>query len=147
MLAAFGAFAVNVAIAQAPSAASLSDSALEARTSEIAARLRCPVCQGESIQDSPAELAQQMRAVVKQQLSEGRSREEIEAYFVARYGEWILLEPTMTGLNKALYAFPIVLVLGGLALIVVLVKRWTSAPAEASAEEPAADADSLAGRA
>ena len=104
------------------------DSALEARTSALASRLRCPVCQGESIQDSPSELAQNMRAVVREQLRAGKSPQEIEAYFVSKYGEWILLEPSMTGLNVLLYVFPVLLVVGGLALVVVLVRRWTAPP-------------------
>ncbi len=105
---------------------SAADSVLDARTSALAATLRCPVCQGESIQDSPATLAVEMRAVVRDQLREGKSEDEIKAYFVSKYGEWILLEPTMTGLNVALYAFPVVLVLGGLAVIAILVRRWST---------------------
>lgn len=111
------------------SAAVSADSALDARTAEVAATLRCPVCQGESIQDSPSELAQNMRAVVKDQLRAGKTPEEIKAYFVSKYGEWILLEPTMSGLNILLYAFPIVLVVGGLAIVAMLVRRWTAPPA------------------
>ena len=101
------------------------DSILEARTAAVAATLRCPVCQGESIQDSPATLAQQMRSVVKERLRSGESEDEVKAYFVARYGEWILLEPRMTGLNIALYALPVILIVGGLILVTYLVKRWT----------------------
>jgi cytochrome c-type biogenesis protein CcmH len=109
------------------------DSVLEARTREIAAVLRCPVCQGESIQDSPAQLALQMREVVREQLRDGRTPDEIKAYFVARYGEWILLEPQMKGFNVLLYAFPVVLLVGGLAVFAVVVKRWTTAPPGANA--------------
>jgi cytochrome c-type biogenesis protein CcmH len=118
-----------------PPASAEADSSLEARTTALASRLRCPVCQGESIQDSPSELAQQMRAVVRDQLRAGRTPDEIEAYFVSKYGEWILLEPKMTGFNVLLYAFPVLLVAGGLALIVVLVRRWSApqAPAAPSA--------------
>ena len=112
----------------APARAPASDSALEARTSAIAATLRCPVCQGESIQDSPASLAREMRAVVKDKLRAGESPEQIKAYFVARYGEWILLEPTTKGLNLALYALPVALVVGGLTLVVILVRRWSTPP-------------------
>jgi cytochrome c-type biogenesis protein CcmH len=101
------------------------DAELEARTTAVASTLRCPVCQGESIQDSPSQLAQQMRAVVRDRLRAGESPEQIKAYFVGRYGEWILLEPKMTGLNIVLYVLPVVLVLGGLALVVMLVRRWT----------------------
>lgn len=103
------------------------DSALEARTTAVASTLRCPVCQGESIQDSPSELAQQMRAVVRDRLRSGETPEQVKAYFVSRYGEWILLEPKMTGLNIVLYVLPVVLILGGLGLIVILVRRWTRA--------------------
>jgi cytochrome c-type biogenesis protein CcmH/NrfF len=106
-------------------AVSREDAELEARTTAVASTLRCPVCQGESIQDSPAELAQDMRAVVREQLREGRTPDEIKAYFVSKYGEWILLEPAMTGLNVLLYVFPVVLVVGGLALVVLLVRRWS----------------------
>ncbi len=116
------------ATVRAPATASqeAAEDELEARTSAVAATLRCPVCQGESIQDSPADLAQDMRALVREQLREGRTPEEVRAFFVGRYGEWILLEPKMRGLNILLYAFPVVLVLGGLAAVVVLVRKWTA---------------------
>lgn len=114
----------------APANAIGADSALEAQTTAVASTLRCPVCQGESIQDSPSELAGQMRAVVRDRLRKGESPDQVKAYFVSRYGEWILLEPKMTGLNVALYALPVILVVGGLVLIVFLVRRWTR-PAEA----------------
>lgn len=93
----------------------------------MAATLRCPVCQGESIQDSPSALAQDMRAVVRDQLRAGKTPGEVKAYFVSKYGEWVLLEPTKTGLNILLYVLPVVLVVGGLVLVGVLVRRWTAA--------------------
>ncbi len=108
-----------------PRATASSDSALEARTTAVASTLRCPVCQGESIQDSPSELAQQMRAVVRDKLRAGETPEQIKAYFASRYGEWILLEPKMTGLNVVLYVLPVVLILGGLAMVIYLVRKWT----------------------
>jgi cytochrome c-type biogenesis protein CcmH len=129
------AVASGVAAQQATPPGALPDSVLEARTSAVAATLRCPVCQGESIQDSPAELAQEMRSVVKDMLREGRTPDEIRAYFVGRYGEWILLEPAMTGLNVLLYAFPIVVVLVGGVVVFMLVRRW-SRPAPPTADAP-----------
>ena len=72
------------------------DSLLESRTTELARELRCPVCQGLSIQDSPSELSQQMRALVKEQIVSGKSDEDVLAYFVSKYGEWILLAPDVT---------------------------------------------------
>lgn len=114
--------------ATAPAAApgNAADADLEDRTTAVASTLRCPVCQGESIQDSPSQLAQDMRELVREQLRAGKMPEEVRAYFVGRYGEWILLEPRMTGLNVLLYVFPVALVLGGLALVVVLVKKWST---------------------
>ena len=116
------------------------DTALEERTSAVAATLRCPVCQGESIQESPSALAQQMRAVVRDRLRAGQTPDEVRAYFVSRYGEWILLEPTMKGLNVALYVLPVVLIGGGLVLVVFLVRRWT-APASTDPAPVTNDAD------
>lgn len=118
---------------RSPSRTTSADSGLEARTSAVAATLRCPVCQGESIQESPSALAQQMRAVVRDRLRAGESPDEVKAYFVSRYGEWILLEPTMTGLNIVLYVLPLLLVVGGLGLVAFLVRRWTR-PADADVE-------------
>jgi cytochrome c-type biogenesis protein CcmH len=109
-----------------PSAATVADSALEAQTAAVASTLRCPVCQGESIEDSPSDLARQMRAVVRDRLRAGETPDQVRAYFASKYGEWILLEPTMRGLNILLYAIPVLLVVGGLALVAFLVRRWTS---------------------
>lgn len=108
------------------------DSALEARTSAVASQLRCPVCQGLSIQDSPSELAQSMRSVVRDQLAAGKSPDQVKAYFVSKYGEWILLSPAPHGFNLLAYALPVLVVLGGGALIILAVRRWT-AGGEASA--------------
>ena len=102
------------------------DSALEARTSAVAGMLRCPVCQGLSIQDSPSELAQQMRALVRDQLAAGKTPDEVKAYFVTRYGEWILLAPPPHGFNLLAYAVPMLIVLGGGLGIAVAVRRWTA---------------------
>ncbi|HET9011269.1 MAG TPA: cytochrome c-type biogenesis protein CcmH [Gemmatimonadaceae bacterium] len=101
------------------------DSALEARTSAVASQLRCPVCQGLSIQDSPSELAQSMRSVVRDQLAAGRTPDEVKAYYVSKYGEWILLAPEASGFNLVAYLVPVVVVVGGILLIVVAVRRWT----------------------
>lgn len=105
------------------------DVALEEKTKAVASQLRCPVCQGLSIQDSPSDLSQQMRTVVKEQLASGRSEQEVKDYFISKYGEWILLEPQAHGFNLLIYAVPALLVLGGIAMVLLLVKRWTAAPA------------------
>ena len=102
------------------------DSALEARTSAVATQLRCPVCQGLSIQDSPSELAQQMRSLVRDQLAAGKTPDEVKAYFVSKYGEWILLAPKPRGFNLVAYAVPILVVGCGGAMITLAVRRWTA---------------------
>ena len=104
------------------------DSALERRTSEVASRLRCPVCQGLSVQDSPSQLAQELRAVVRDQLRAGKTPDEVTRYFVERYGEWVLLEPTRAGFNWLVYLLPLGLLLAGGGVIVLAVRRWTRAP-------------------
>lgn len=109
-------------LAQQPSD---SVAALEALTSQVAAELRCPVCQGLSIQDSPTELALEMRAVIRDQLAEGRSPEEVKEYFVSKYGEWILLQPKPEGFNLAVYALPIGGLLIGAVVVGLSVRRWT----------------------
>lgn len=121
--AALGALGTLGAVQQSPA-----DSVLEARTAEVAAQLRCPVCQGLSIQDSPSELSQQMRSVVKDQLRAGKSPDEVKAYFISKYGEWILLEPKPKGFNVLVYAMPILLVAVGLGWIVLAVRKWTHPP-------------------
>ncbi len=102
------------------------DSALEAQTRQLASELRCPVCQGLSLQDSPSELAQEMRNVVRGQLREGKTPNEVKQYFINRYGEWILMEPQAHGFNWLVYALPTLVLLGGLTVIYVALKRWTA---------------------
>ena len=118
------------------------DSILEARTREVASGLRCPVCQGLSIQASPSELAVQMKEVVRQQLKEGKSPDEVRAYFVSKYGEWVLLEPKASGMNLLVYVAPMVMVLGGAVLIWVLVRKW-SAAAPAAGDASVRDDDEV----
>lgn len=111
--------------------------ALDAATRKVASQLRCVICQGLSIEDSPSELAQSMRAVVRDMLAEGKTEAEIKAYFVERYGEWVLLEPSATGFNLAVYVLPVLALIGGAMLVWVLARRWSRADegAEAVATE------------
>lgn len=104
------------------------DSVIESQTRAVASQLRCPVCQGLSIEDSPSELSQQMRAVVRDQLRAGRSPEDVKRYFVSKYGEWILLSPQPHGVNTLVYALPLLALASGGLVIFVAVRRWTKAP-------------------
>ncbi|MGY1886939.1 cytochrome c-type biogenesis protein CcmH [Blastococcus sp. SYSU DS0753] len=90
---------------------------------EIAAGLRCPTCAGESAADSAAPAARGMRAVIAEQVAAGESPEEIRAWFVGRYGEWILLDPPREGVGWALVVLPGVALVGGVVAVGVLVSR------------------------
>jgi cytochrome c-type biogenesis protein CcmH/NrfF len=114
------------------------DTALEALTRSVAAQLRCPVCQGLSLADSPSELALEMKDVVRGQLAAGRTPDEVKAYFVAKYGEWILLEPPRRGVNLLAYALPAIALVGGLGVVWLALRRWTSGRAPAD-ESPATE--------
>lgn len=102
----------------------------------LAAELRCPVCQGLSLQDSPSELSQEMRDVIRAQLEEGRTKEEVKAYFVSKYGEWILMQPKAEGFNLAVYVLPVVGLLAGAAFLFLTARKWVrqGGAAEAQAE-------------
>ena len=66
-----------------------------------------------------------MRSLVREQLAAGRTPDEVKAYFVSRYGEWILLAPKASGFNLLAYAGPLLVVLGGAIVIALAVRRWT----------------------
>src|SRR5215813_11440720 len=91
---------------------------------EVAARLRCVVCQNLSVADSPSEMAGQMRAIIRERLAAGESPDEVQRYFVQRYGEWILLSPPRRGFNLLVWLLPLVFVIAGLVVVAVLVRQW-----------------------
>ncbi len=94
----------------------LSDPALEARARALSANLRCMVCQNQSIDDSDAELARDLRVLVRERLVAGDTDSEVIDYLVSRYGEFVLLKPRFSWQNLALWATPaVVLVIGGAA--------------------------------
>jgi cytochrome c-type biogenesis protein CcmH len=92
---------------------------------EVAAQLRCVVCQNLSVADSPSEMAQQMRAIVRERLGAGERPEQVLQYFVDRYGEWILLAPRRTGFTLLVWLAPAVAVGVGVGVVAVLLARWT----------------------
>lgn len=93
------------------------------RAHEVAAGLRCPVCLNLSVADSPSGLAREMRSEITTRLRAGASPEQIRAFFVDRYGDWILLEPPKRGLNLVPWAVPFVALIGGVAIWVTVVRR------------------------
>jgi cytochrome c-type biogenesis protein CcmH len=97
---------------------------LDEQARVISAELRCPVCQNLSVADSPSELAQEMRALVREQLEQGKSPEEIKKYFVSKYGDWVLLAPPAKGFGLLLWVLPAIGALAGIILVVVVTRRW-----------------------
>jgi cytochrome c-type biogenesis protein CcmH len=94
----------------------LPDPAQEAQAREIFREVRCLVCQNESIDDSDAELAQDLRLIVREQVKAGRSEAEIKRFLTDRYGEFVLLTPAFSLGNAALWLGPLLVVLAGVAL-------------------------------
>ena len=100
---------------------------LDEEAANIANHLRCPVCRGIPISESPAELAQDMMKEVREQLQQGKTEDEVLAYFEDRYGEWILLQPKPKGLNLSLWVLPGALLVGG-GIVLALVQQSQPAP-------------------
>lgn len=113
--------------------------ASEQNVNEVAAQLRCVVCQNLSVADSPSEMASQMRVIIRERLAAGERPEQVVQYFVDRYGEWILLAPRRQGFNLLVWLFPLAAVVTGLIVVAALLRRWTRRPGGAPAR-PAVDA-------
>jgi|SRR5579872_405112 cytochrome c-type biogenesis protein CcmH len=108
----------------------LSNPALEARARAISKQLRCMVCQNESIDESQAPLARDLRVLVRQRIMAGDSDTQIINFLVSRYGEFILLKPPLSWHTLALWgAPPALLILGILMIVVVERRRATGQPA------------------
>lgn len=144
----------GVALPAAPAAAQTVDGALDGierpaapgdpvrtaeidqRTAEIGATLRCPICRQQSVAESSSRIAREMQGVIRTMLMEGRTPEEIEAYFVEAYGPWILLKPRAEGMNLFVYAGPgLAFLLGGF-LVARRIRRGRSRDEEGH-DEPA----------
>jgi len=91
----------------------LKNPVLEARARDISSRLRCLVCQNQSIDDSNADLARDLRLLVRERLKKGDSNTEVMDFLVARYGEFVLLKPTFSLHNLVLWLTPLIGLLGG----------------------------------
>ena len=102
----------------------LSDPALEARARTLSAELRCMVCQNQSIDDSNADLAKDLRLLVRERITDGDSDEQVLNYILSRYGEFVLLKPRFSLRTLLLWGAPVLLILaGGVSLIVFARKR------------------------
>jgi cytochrome c-type biogenesis protein CcmH len=118
----------------------LSDPALEARARALSRELRCLVCQNESIDDSSADLAHDLRVLVRDRIEKGDTDRQALAYIVARYGEFVLLKPRFDLRNAALWGTPVVLLLaGGLFMLLGARRRREASPPLSSEEKKALD--------
>jgi cytochrome c-type biogenesis protein CcmH len=119
----------------------LSNPAQEARAETIGQQLRCLVCQNESIEDSNADLARDIRTIIRQQVVAGQSDRQIIAYMVQRYGNFILLKPPFDAMTALLWATPVIALLLGLSVAFFAVwqrkRRAASGPAPLSEAERA----------
>jgi cytochrome c-type biogenesis protein CcmH len=113
----------------------LSDPALEARARALSSELRCMVCQNQSIDDSDADLAHDLRVLVRERIKAGDDDEEVIAYVVSRYGEFVLLKPRFSLRNALLWTAPVLLLVGGCAFIVMGARRKRLATPALSADE------------
>ncbi|MFN7134917.1 MAG: cytochrome c-type biogenesis protein CcmH [Myxococcales bacterium] len=100
-----------------PKGAPLTGAALEQRTHEVGLLIRCPVCQGSSIADSPSDTAQNMKREVRDLLSQGFDEDQVLRYFELAYGEFVRLQPKAEGVNVLVWIGPGVLLLLGLGLV------------------------------
>ena len=123
------AFGINGTAREALPAAQ--DPVLEARMVKIASELRCLVCQNQTIADSHAALAVDLRHQVLEQLRQGRTDQQIIDYMTARYGDFVLYRPPLKGATYILWFGPGLLLLAGLASLILVLRRRSRMPAEA----------------
>jgi cytochrome c-type biogenesis protein CcmH len=96
------------------------------QTRTIAEELRCVVCQNLSVADSPSEMAQQMRGIIREQLAEGKTPQQIKDFFVSKYGEWVLLAPATHGFSLLVWVLPFVVLLVGIVFGLWCIRRWSA---------------------
>jgi cytochrome c-type biogenesis protein CcmH len=125
-----------------PKGAPLAGAALDEQAHKVSGLLRCPVCQGLSVADSPAEMAVNMKRQVRDLLSRGYTEEQILQYFELSYGQFVLLRPKFQGMNVLVWILPIAALLLGFAVVAFKIRKLSAKPVErqsppiASAEAP-----------
>ena len=127
--------AVLCLAAAADPADRLADPAKESRARGLFQETRCLVCQGESIDDSDADLARDLRQVIRGQVAAGRNNAQVRAFLAARYGEFVLFRPTLSLTNAALWGAPFVVALLGVGILILRKRPRGGAPALSGQEE------------
>ncbi|WP_225770935.1 cytochrome c-type biogenesis protein [Inquilinus sp. Marseille-Q2685] len=113
----------------------LADPALEARARTISQELRCLVCQNESIDDSNADLARDLRRIVRERLTAGDTDDQVVGFVTARYGDYVLLRPPLRAGTLVLWFGPVVLLFAAIAFLILRRRRRPAEAAPLSAEE------------
>lgn len=121
----------------------LPDPGLEARARALSKELRCPVCQNENIDDSDAQIAKTLREVIRARLVEGDSDAEVMAFVTDRFGEFVLLKPSLSGWNLLLWAAGPAMLLGGVAVAATTLRRRNRDEEDLSSEEQSRVAELL----
>lgn len=116
----------------------LKDPTLEKRARNLSQELRCMVCQNQSIDDSDAPLARDLRLLVRERLQDGYSDRQVMDYLIERYGDFVLLKPRLTAHTALLWALPMLALLGGGLGMVLFLRRQRNLAAAATAREATA---------
>ncbi|EJF86587.1 cytochrome c-type biogenesis protein [Bartonella rattimassiliensis] len=102
----------------------LTDTVLESRARDISSRLRCPVCRNQSIDDSDASLARDLRLLIREKLKMGYSNQQVVDFLVERYGEFILLKPPLNKTTWFLWFSPLMIIIIGASVIFLQLRRF-----------------------
>lgn len=128
-------------VTEAPAGQPLTGAALEEKTEEVASTVRCPVCQGLSVADSPTDSAQAIKRELRDLLAEGYSEDQVLGYLERSYGEFIRLAPKPEGFNLVVWFAPVLGVLAGLMLVARRMRRAGAGEAEAATDSVDAELD------
>ena len=115
------------------------EESLQKTARELYALIMCPICSGQTIGQSSTETSAQMRDLVLKKLRQGETKEEVLQYFASKYGERILAEPTKRGFNRMLWLLPFVIVIVAVAVISLLMRRWSRSTRDSVETEPRLD--------
>ncbi len=116
---------------------------LDDRVYAVARQLLCPVCAGQTVAESDATVAKEMRAIIREKLLAGENPEQILRYFVDQFGEGVLAEPPRHGVSLLLYLGPAAALCAGLAIAVIAIRRWTRGTSRTPAGGPPVDSAEL----
>lgn len=119
-----------------PQGAPVAGAELDRRTQEVGSLVRCPVCQGMSVADSPSEMAVNMKGQVRELLARGYTEEQILQYFELSYGQFVLLRPKFEGVTAAVWVIPVIALLAGIGITFVSLRRLGRTPEAAPLSDP-----------